>query len=260
MTSYQSGYFDHVAIATRRWSDGFELFVEKLGGRWVRGGEAGQFAPCQLAYAGGIKVELIQPGLDPGGFVERFLDRFGLASHHLTFMVPDIDHFVESCHAHGFDVLPGFLELENRREVFVHPRVTQYGTLLQAISANNPYDVETPPPVGFPTPGKEIHQIQWVALAVPDLKSAAAFLSDATDAAIVDESADERSWIMLEWAGARRLLLIESAGEKLGVRHILVGRPDEPAPAPELILNAHTRATGPFEVAVLFATPEALGA
>src|SRR6266498_780258 len=95
--------FDHVAIATERWSDAWPRLAGDLGGRWASGGYALGYAPMQLRYANGMKIELLEPhDVERNDFLRRFLDRHGPGPHHFTFKVPDISVMLDTLDANGF--------------------------------------------------------------------------------------------------------------------------------------------------------------
>ncbi|MBK5223619.1 MAG: VOC family protein [Acidimicrobiia bacterium] len=234
--------FDHVAIAVHRWSDGFDLLVHELGGVWGRGGDAGEFAPGQLSYEHDMKVELLEPGRSGvKGFVDRFLERQGPGAHHLTFKVPDIERFNRGCESHGFEVMPGSLELADRQETFVHPRQTGWGTLLQAIQDDGTYDAVTPRPEGFPEATAPQHALVWVAVVIPDVSDALSLLTRVLDGTVIAlDLGPAGGWALVEWSPARRLLLTTTGAlasmrghaGAVGVDHVLFGRPGTPPPDP----------------------------
>ncbi|MDZ7678606.1 MAG: VOC family protein [Acidimicrobiales bacterium] len=203
--------FDHVAIVVDSWRDGFSMLVDRLGGRWCRGGAAGDFAPCQFAFVDDMKVELLQPG-EVEGFVERFLERQGPGAHHLTWHVPDLDDFIAGCDLLGLEVMPDHLDLPGRREAFVHPKVSGFGTLVQAIESDERYDEAQSHPPDIPLPTGEPMELVWVALAVPDLDLATAFFGRTVSGTRL---ASGRGWSIMTWERGRRLLFLD-----MGVRHL----------------------------------------
>jgi hypothetical protein len=212
------GYFDHVAIAVEQWSDGYPTFVTTLGGHWVGGGSVAEFAPAQIGFGDGVKVELLQPGSAADGFVTRFLEKGGPRPHHLTFMVPRLDAFVAATTRYGLPVLGAFLEVPERPETFVHPKESGFGTLLQAIQFSD-LEPDPSPPQDFPEPGSRVHQISWVGVRVVNPQRAADFLVEATDASVNLAERGPKS-VLLEWGDRRRLLLLDGLGGGIGVDHI----------------------------------------
>jgi Glyoxalase/Bleomycin resistance protein/Dioxygenase superfamily len=218
VTPGEKAYFDHAAIAVEQWSDGYPVFVTTLGGHWVGGGSVDEFAPAQIGFGGGVKVELLQPGMAADGFVTRFLEKGGPGPHHLTFMVPRLDDFVATTSRYGLPVMGAFLEVPERPETFIHPKGSGFGTLLQAIQFSE-LGPDPSPPQDFPEPGLRSHHLSWVAVRVADLQRAADFLVEATDACVNLAETGARS-VLLEWDGQRRLLLLDGSGVGPGVDHI----------------------------------------
>ena len=132
-----SVYFDHLAVGVRSWPDGFRRFAAELGGQWSHGGDAGEFAPCQLMYPPGINVELIAPGSAADGFMHRFIDRAGPGPHHITFKVRSLDAALEEISALGIGVLDGHNRHPYWREAFLHPKQCGIGTLLQLVQSDD---------------------------------------------------------------------------------------------------------------------------
>jgi hypothetical protein len=218
VTSGGRAYFDHVAIAVERWSDGYPTFVTTLGGHWAGGGSVGEFAPAQIGFSGGVNVELLEPGSMADGFVTRFLEKSGPGPHHVTFMVPNLDDFVSTTTRYGLPVIGAFLEVPERPETFIHPKGSGFGTLLQAIQFSD-LGPDPAPPQGFPQSGPRSHSISWVALRVADLARATDFLVEATDASVNRAESGTRA-VLLEWQDRRRLLLLDGSSGGTGVDHI----------------------------------------
>jgi hypothetical protein len=235
MTPSRQGYFDHIAVAVERWSDGYPLFVAELGGCWVGGGDAGEFAPAQIRFAGGVKVELLAPGSIADGFVARYLEKIGPAPHHLTFMVPDLGQFNRIAERYGLPLLGAFLDIPGRGETFVHPKGSGFGTLLQAMEIHE-LAAAVDAPAGFPPSGSVLHHLEWVAVRVDDIDRAAAFLVEATNASKNQMDSPPRS-VLLEWEGDRRLLLLDGSRGGAGVDHIAFSTEEASPLSPRLALT-----------------------
>ena len=125
---------DHVAVAVPDIDAAAARWRDHLGGGWqapvMRSEEAG-FASRQLRYAGGAKLELLEPVGD-GGFATRFLQRFGARIHHVTLKVPALLPAVEQLRDEGFDVVDVFAEGEMWHEAFLRP--SQVGGLIVQIA------------------------------------------------------------------------------------------------------------------------------
>ena len=141
---------DHLAIGVERWTDAYPRFAAELGGQWSHGGDAGGYAPCQLTYGHGMRLELIAPS-PSGGFMRRFMDRNGPGAHHLTFKVPAIESTLADLARLGIEPLGGRTDMPFWREAFLHPKLCGVGTLLQIIQVDEGFPtIATPAPDEFP--------------------------------------------------------------------------------------------------------------
>ena len=83
---------DHVAHAVPRWQDVWHRYATDLGAEWTSGGPGPGFAPGQLRFANGARVEVLMPwDVEVNDFLARFLAPNGPGPHHLTFKVPDLE-------------------------------------------------------------------------------------------------------------------------------------------------------------------------
>ncbi|GAA0998108.1 hypothetical protein GCM10009555_096830 [Acrocarpospora macrocephala] len=240
-------HFDHVAIAVRRWSDAYPALVEELGGAWCLGGVTETFSPGQFRFAEEMTVEVLQPGSAGENFVSRFLTERGPAAHHLTFKVRSMAEFSSACAELGYDLLPAHLDVPGRTEIFVHPRASGMGTLLQAIEEHERFSVTTPRPAEVPAPSRPALRVAWVALVVPELDRAMALFTGVLGGTVLMSGDSGRGrHVLLEWAPGRRLLLLDGgAGAALGrgdgspgVDHVLFSEPQEPLPRLQEIAGA----------------------
>jgi methylmalonyl-CoA/ethylmalonyl-CoA epimerase len=234
--------FDHLAIGVESWSAGFPRFASELGGQWSHGGDAGEFAACQLAYRHGIGIELIAPSAS-GGFVRRFLDRGGPRPHHLTFKVPSLAEALTSVEALGIHALGGRTGMPFWKEVFLHPRLTGLGTLVQLVEADEEVVGRalhaSPAPAGFPPlpgdppgdrPGDRLG-ISWTGLTVRSLTFAEDLFGGILAGSVAERGA---GWFRVAWgAGCSLLVRLRSASPgagplwddslELGVDHVVFG-------------------------------------
>ena len=232
-----SVYFDHLAIGVRTWPEGFRRFAAELGGQWGHGGDAGQFAPCQLLYPPGINVELIAPGSAADGFMHRFIERAGPGPHHITFKVGSLDAVLEEISALGIGVLDGHNRHPYWREAFLHPKQCGIGTLLQVVQSGDAQVMgraRTPPPDSFPAEpelaGKPARSVAWVGLTVESLERARELFTGALRGAIAE---DGHGWLRITWGPGRDLLVRSAdglpggealwAGRDPGVVHVVFG-------------------------------------
>ena len=140
--------FDHVAVAVERWSDAWPRYAVELGGTWGSGGENVGFAPAQLRYANGGRVEILQPWQSEANpFLRRFLDHDGPGPHHMTFKVKDIAGALNAARGRGFNPVGVNVSNPYWMEAFLHPRQAT-GVVVQL--AQSAEDWASPPPEGFP--------------------------------------------------------------------------------------------------------------
>ena len=161
---------DHVAVAVESWSQAWPRYVEDLGGRWASGGSNVGFAPAQLAFDNGARLEVLQPWEPEGNpFLRRFLDHNGPGPHHLTFKVPDIASSLDAVRASGYSPVSVDLSDPGWKEAFLHPREAG-GIVVQLAQAAGYW--ESPAPEGFPTPGEPPAALTHVTHVVADLDAA----------------------------------------------------------------------------------------
>src|SRR5438067_7239672 len=123
---------DHVAIAVERWADAWPCYAVDLGGRWKSGGQGPGFAPAQLAYGNGMKVEVIAPNdVHRNDFLRRFLDRSGPGPHHFTFKVDDLRAALDVVDAAGHRPVNVDLRDPTWKEAFLHPKDAAVGVVIQ---------------------------------------------------------------------------------------------------------------------------------
>lgn len=124
---------DHVACAVPDLAAARPRWEDRLGGRlwsWSRPDRG--FRSQQFVYRGGGRLELIAPGTDPDGFVQRFLDRFGSRPHHVTLKVPALRSAIAELTDAGLDVVDVYEEGEWWHEGFLRP--SQVGGLIVQVA------------------------------------------------------------------------------------------------------------------------------
>ena len=230
---------DHVAVAVERHRDAFPRYAGDLGGQWVGGGWAIGFAPGQLVYANGMKVELLRPHrVDENDFLRRFIDRNGPGPHHLTFKVPDIDAMLAKAEAAGYQPVNVDRSDPEWQEAFLHPKAIP-GILIQVAQVRGP-DWTSPPPDGWPAPRSERPAtLERVTHAVRDLEEGMRLYADLLDGEEVDrgDNGIDR-WVDLRWPGPGRVRLLTPAsaaselenwiGDRRGRVHHVAFRCDRP--------------------------------
>ena len=184
---------DHVALAVWRWSDARAALVDRLGGRWLGGVRMPEYNPCQLAFANGMRVELLEPGTDGGSFLHRFLARSGAGPHHVTFKVDDIRVAIGRARDAGLQIVRERLDNPAWQEAFLHPRSTGVGFVIQLAQAQlNPGAAMASAPDSLSAEEAGLSQIAradgasprepaaipFLSAAVPDLDDATALLTE----------------------------------------------------------------------------------
>lgn len=146
MTNNTDGpLLDHVAIGTRKLTDGWDLFGQILGGKWASGNDSPGYWWGQLAFNGGPKIELLTPTGGPdAAFLERFLARRGAGPHHYNFLVPDIRATLDRVAA--LDIKPVQVDLNHAdwKEAFL-PARSAHGLVIQIAEQAGPPDSSGPP-------------------------------------------------------------------------------------------------------------------
>lgn len=165
---------DHVAAAVPRIDDAHARWRDRLGGGDFAGdGSFLGFRNHQYAYRGGARLELLEGGDGPQpSFVDRFLDRFGAAVHHVTLKVPDLAEALEVLAAADLDVVDVNVEDDRWHESFVRPSVV--GGLIVQVAATTLTDDEWWELTGFtPTPpAEDAAVLHGPLLSHPDLDRA----------------------------------------------------------------------------------------
>jgi catechol 2,3-dioxygenase-like lactoylglutathione lyase family enzyme len=97
--------FDHIAIAARRMADGPAVLVGALGGRPTGdGGPSGAYTWGHWGFAAGGRLEILEP-LGDDSFLHRFLAGHGPGVHHVTFVVPTLQHACDRAVAQGYRIV-----------------------------------------------------------------------------------------------------------------------------------------------------------
>lgn len=144
---------DHVAAAVPRIADAHDRWRGRLGGGdFADGGPFLGFRNHQYAFRGGAKLELLEAAGGPRpSFVDRFLERFGAAVHHVTLKVPDLPGALEELARADLHVVDVSLDDERWQESFVRPSAV--GGLIVQVASSSLSDEQWYEITGFtPTP------------------------------------------------------------------------------------------------------------
>lgn len=201
---------DHVAVASESWAEAWPRYVVELGGEWSSGGQNVGFAPHQLRFANGARLEVLQPWeVDGNSFLRRFLDASGPGPHHLTFKVPDLAAALAGAKAAGLSPVGIDLSDPGWKEAFLHPREAT-GVVVQLAQAEGFW--ESPQPEGFPTrrppePAALTHVVHVVADLDRGLQLFAGLLGGTE---LRRDDAPDGSWrsVTLSWGGPLSLRLV----------------------------------------------------
>jgi methylmalonyl-CoA/ethylmalonyl-CoA epimerase len=113
--------FDHIAIAMDRIADAGPILAGALGGIPDAGAPSRAFNWGCWRFAGGGRLEVIEPrGAD--GFLHRFLAQRGAGIHHVTFRVPSLTEACARAEANGYKVVGYEDRNPHWKEAFLHPK------------------------------------------------------------------------------------------------------------------------------------------
>ena len=216
---------DHVAVAVEAWAQAWPRYVLQLGGRWASGGRNVGFAPAQLAFANGARLEVLEPWEPQANpFLRRFLDHSGPGPHHLTFKVPDIEAALGAVEAAGFSPVSVDLSDPGWKEAFLHPRQAG-GIVVQLAQAAGYW--ESPPPEGFPRPGEPPAALCHVTHVVADLEGAIELFGDILAGTVERHPVHppDVDTATVRWPGPLALRLVAPTAGGAAVAAFLGGRP-----------------------------------
>jgi methylmalonyl-CoA/ethylmalonyl-CoA epimerase len=216
---------DHIAVAVEHHADAWPRYAGDLGGRWRDAGASVGFAPAQLEYADGKRIEILRPNrTEENDFLRRFLDRNGPGPHHLTFKVGDIDEAVSEAALAGYAPINVDLAHPIWKEAFLHPRDAT-GVLVQ-IAHSEGGDWRTPAPSDLPAPRTHepaamVHVAHAVASLDEGMRLFSGLLGGGEEAR---GAADHHQWVDLGWPAAGRIRLVAPSSEGSGLWSWLDGR------------------------------------
>jgi catechol 2,3-dioxygenase-like lactoylglutathione lyase family enzyme len=204
---------DHVAVAVPSIEAAAHRWRDELGGRWVGPPfpmPGPGFQTRQLRFAGGAKLELLEP-LHADGFAARFLERYGARIHHVTLKVPALLPALAQLEEEGLESVDVFAEGDLWHEAFLRPR--QLGGLLVQVAWSSRTDEEWNELTGGTAeePAPDAAALLGPTLRHPDLDAAARTWTSL--GAQVERAAPER--LRVSWDGAA-LDLVIARGEPAG--------------------------------------------
>jgi methylmalonyl-CoA/ethylmalonyl-CoA epimerase len=245
----EGAVLDHVAHAVPRWPDVWARYAVDLGARWTSGGQGRGFAPAQLQFANGGRIEVLMPH-DPhlNDFLQRFLSASGPGPHHITFKVPDLTIAVARARSAGIEPIGIDRSDPEWMEAFLHPRAAT-GVVVQMAEAYGTWS--SPAPDDYPTTRRQrldrtgelpAAAFTWIVHAVADLDSALALFVGLLGGQVVNSGErPDHAWVEVTWSGAPGLRLVaptpgsppgqlsEWLGARTGRIHHLEFVADEPS-------------------------------
>ncbi len=239
-------HLDHVAVAVERRSDAWARYGGDLPGRFLGGGTGTGFANYQLEYAGGMRLEVLEPArVTDNDFLRRFLDRSGPGSHHLTYKVGDIGAAAAAAEAAGYRPVGVALQDANWKELFLHPRDIPGVVVQLAWSAVDGWRAD--PPGGFPArrtaPDAALERVVHAVADLDDGLRLFAGLLDGHEAGRGD--GPDGRWVELGWPGGGTVRLVTPSspesllaawiGDRPGRVHHLAFATDEPGGVPDAV-------------------------
>ncbi len=217
---------DHVAHAVPRWQDVWDLYATDLGAVWASGGPGSGFAPGQVRFANGARVEILMPwNIQVNDFLSRFLARSGPGPHHLTFKVANLDDAIEEARRFGIEPININVSDPEWLEAFLHPK-SATGVVIQLAEA--PHAWSSPPPGDYPSdlrlrldgsgPAAPA-TLEQVCHVVADIGAARPLFEGLLAGEVTGEGVDGGiEWVDLRWPGP------------LGLRLLGDVRPGKPGP------------------------------
>ncbi|MGI8608059.1 MAG: VOC family protein [Candidatus Dormibacteria bacterium] len=213
---------DHVAIAAWSRDEVAADFTRSLGGREIARFSIPSWAGLQLAFAGGIRLEVLEPVENPADdFLERFLQRTGAGPHHATFKVEDIEASLARLREHGIEPVKVDLSNEQWREAFLHPSLG-LGTVVQLAQQGGTWKSEHEPD---PEPDGAVRAEFLGAELASDMKVAATIFGDVLGGA----PAQVGDGIAYSWPGGGTML-VRPAGDSRPTVRTLVFRYRQDSP------------------------------
>jgi catechol 2,3-dioxygenase-like lactoylglutathione lyase family enzyme len=218
-TRIEGTLLDHIAHAVPRWQDVWHRYATDLGAEWSSGGPGPGFAPGQLRFANGARVEMLMPwNVDVNDFLSRFLAANGPGPHHLTFKVPDLAEAIERVRTFGIEPVGIDFDHPEWLEAFLHPKLAT-GIVVQLAEEHETWS--DPAPDDFPMLRRQQADhsgpvppasLLRVCHVVADIDGALDLFGGVLNGRVVQEgtSAGLR-WVDLTWPGPLGIRLMATA-------------------------------------------------
>ncbi len=201
--------FDHVAVASEHAIDNLWRYRAELGGTYLGGGTDPGFHFYQVAFASGMKIELLQDDPDhPEDFLRRFLDRNGPGPHHLTFKVPDIVEALDRVRAEGYSPVGVDIDDPVWQQAFIHP-LEGPGIVVQIAATDGTGFTDDPADTLPPPLCAEAADLRSVVLLVADLDRETSLFGSLLGGTRVAGGHDDLGrFSEFAWPGGGRLRLV----------------------------------------------------
>ncbi|MGH3652111.1 VOC family protein [Glutamicibacter sp.] len=245
---------DHVAFAVPSWLHAGTSVHRTLGARWVSGFHQGSFSPCQLELAEGMRLELLQPPDGGGGFVAEHLARTGGAAnpHHITFKVSDIHASMALARSAGVRTILENLENQWWKELFLHPKDTGLGFLVQLVQTelalDGKDDITAPGAASCPWDEQPAVQnsaqrLDFIAGSIRDAAQARLVLGTVLGAQVTSLEFDPQTYLF-SWPLGSSLVLRVDGNAPPGLQALSFTDPLTPAPILDAGLLQALRGSG----------------
>ncbi|MGO8872258.1 MAG: VOC family protein [Acidimicrobiales bacterium] len=222
---------DHVAHAVPRWQDVWTRYAVDLGAEWSSGGPGPGFAPGQLRFANGARVEILMPyDTVVNDFLVRFLAANGAGPHHLTFKVPDLSSALDTARDAGWEPIGIDVSDPEWLEAFLHPKQAT-GVVVQLAQQRVAW--ASPPPDDYPKDRRQRQDgtgpvppasLLRVNHVVDNLEAATRLFGGLLGGQVVDRGASPGlHWVELAWAGPLGLRLVAPGAEDSDVLRGWIG-------------------------------------
>jgi methylmalonyl-CoA/ethylmalonyl-CoA epimerase len=117
---------EHIGIAVKDFANAIPLFEKLLNSQCYKK-ESVDSEQVHTAFfqQGSTKIELVQSS-EPGGVIDRFIDKNGEGIHHIAFEVEDIAAEMARLRSEGFQLLSDEPKkgADNKLVCFLHPKST----------------------------------------------------------------------------------------------------------------------------------------
>jgi methylmalonyl-CoA/ethylmalonyl-CoA epimerase len=199
--------FDHIAVAAHRISDLGPFLGGILGGQPDYGAPSGQYRWGQWRFAGGGRIEVLEP-LGQNGFLHRFLARSGPGIHHVTFKVPSLAQICDRARDLGYEIVGYDASHPDWKEAFLHPKQAQ-GLVVQLAETTiegsrhwrpPPRPADAPTPVTVVGLRTRAHSVERANMQWRSLLSA--------------ERSDEHGTLVYRWPGSPMRIAVEIDSEE----------------------------------------------